>query len=151
MHVWKNNLSIPFSFYLKKIKNISKKTPKKCQLVSLPQPIRIQQRNPKNNPLPFAAAHSDSNSIHVITSMSSSSAASLAEDNSQLFESGSKNEYYERHVFLCYKKPDVWPSYIEATEFDRLPRLLSAALTSRKPHINKQVSVLFIMVFGYAF
>ncbi|XP_071699009.1 uncharacterized protein [Rutidosis leptorrhynchoides] len=47
-------------------------------------------------------------------------------------------EYYERHVFLCYKKPQVLPPHIEAAEFDRLPRLLSAALTSRKADITKQ-------------
>ena len=33
-------------------------------------------------------------------------------------------EFYERHVFLCYKNPTVWPPRIEAAEFDRLPRLL---------------------------
>nr|XP_043627848.1 uncharacterized protein LOC122599408 [Erigeron canadensis] len=46
-------------------------------------------------------------------------------------------KYYERHVFLCYKKPQVWPPRIEAAEFDRLPRLLSAALTSRKSDMNR--------------
>ncbi|CAH1444282.1 unnamed protein product [Lactuca virosa] len=47
-------------------------------------------------------------------------------------------KYYERHVFLCYKKPQVWPPRIEATEFDRLPRLLSAALASRKCDMKRQ-------------
>ncbi|KAI7758326.1 hypothetical protein M8C21_013687 [Ambrosia artemisiifolia] len=47
-------------------------------------------------------------------------------------------KYYERHVFLCYKKPQVWPPRIEAAEFDRLPRLLSAALSSRKSELKKQ-------------
>ncbi|GJS91794.1 sucrase/ferredoxin-like family protein [Tanacetum coccineum] len=47
-------------------------------------------------------------------------------------------KYYERHVFLCYKKPSVWPPRIQAAEFDRLPRLLSAALTARKAHIKRQ-------------
>ncbi|KAI3703774.1 hypothetical protein L1987_73969 [Smallanthus sonchifolius] len=47
-------------------------------------------------------------------------------------------KYYERHVFLCYKKPQVWPPRIEAAEFDRLPRLLSAALTSRKSDLKRQ-------------
>ncbi|XP_024960365.1 uncharacterized protein LOC112500974 [Cynara cardunculus var. scolymus] len=47
-------------------------------------------------------------------------------------------KYYERHVFLCYKKPQVWPPRIEAAEFDRLPRLLSAALTSRKGDMKRQ-------------
>ncbi|KAK9077615.1 hypothetical protein SSX86_005955 [Deinandra increscens subsp. villosa] len=47
-------------------------------------------------------------------------------------------KYYERHVFLCYKKPQVWPPRIEAAEFDRLPRLLSAALSSRKADMKRQ-------------
>ncbi|KAL1811423.1 hypothetical protein DCAR_0623553 [Daucus carota subsp. sativus] len=46
-------------------------------------------------------------------------------------------DYYQRHVFLCYKNPDVWPPRIEAAEFDRLPRLLSAALAARKPFMNR--------------
>ncbi|PIA26447.1 hypothetical protein AQUCO_09300030v1 [Aquilegia coerulea] len=47
-------------------------------------------------------------------------------------------EIYHRHVFLCYKNPKVWPPHVEAAEFDRLPRLLSAALLARKHEINKQ-------------
>ncbi|CAK9148881.1 unnamed protein product [Ilex paraguariensis] len=47
-------------------------------------------------------------------------------------------EYYDRHVFLCYKNPQVWPPRIEAAEFDRLPRLLSAALTARKGDMKRQ-------------
>ncbi|KAL3851121.1 hypothetical protein ACJIZ3_013003 [Penstemon smallii] len=47
-------------------------------------------------------------------------------------------DLYDRHVFLCYKNPQVWPPRIEAAEFDRLPRLLAAALAARKPHIKRQ-------------
>ncbi|XP_019183129.1 PREDICTED: uncharacterized protein LOC109178073 [Ipomoea nil] len=47
-------------------------------------------------------------------------------------------EFYERHVFLCYKNPQVWPPHIEATEFDRLPRLLAAALAARKTDMKRQ-------------
>ncbi|KAL8195606.1 hypothetical protein R6Q57_026009 [Mikania cordata] len=47
-------------------------------------------------------------------------------------------KYYDRHVFLCYKKPQVWPPRIEAAEFDRLPRLLSATLSARKSDMKKQ-------------
>ncbi|CAN8230403.1 unnamed protein product [Cochlearia groenlandica] len=47
-------------------------------------------------------------------------------------------QFYERHVFLCYKKPSVWPARIEAAEFDRLPRLLSVAVSSRKGSMNKE-------------
>lgn len=48
-------------------------------------------------------------------------------------------EYYRRHVFLCYKNPRVWPPRIEASEFDRLPRLLYAAVVARKGDMNKEV------------
>lgn len=48
-------------------------------------------------------------------------------------------EFYERHVFLCYKNPQVWPARIEAAEFDRLPRLLSAALCARKADMKRQI------------
>ncbi|XVF77028.1 hypothetical protein PTKIN_Ptkin14bG0007000 [Pterospermum kingtungense] len=47
-------------------------------------------------------------------------------------------QFYQRHVFLCYKHPSVWPPRIEAAEFDRLPRLLSAALLARKSDMKKE-------------
>lgn len=48
-------------------------------------------------------------------------------------------EMHDRHVFLCYKNPQVWPPRVEAAEFDRLPRLLSAALAARKGAMKKEV------------
>jgi hypothetical protein len=60
-------------------------------------------------------------------------------------------KYYERHVFLCYKKPSVWPPRIQAAEFDRLPRLLSAALTARKSHIKRQVCWFLGLLVGLDF
>ncbi|KAL2549736.1 Uncharacterized protein Fot_11266 [Forsythia ovata] len=39
-------------------------------------------------------------------------------------------------IFLCYKKPNVWPLQIEAAVFDRLPRLLATALTARKTNMK---------------
>ncbi|KAK7299919.1 hypothetical protein RJT34_10748 [Clitoria ternatea] len=47
-------------------------------------------------------------------------------------------ELYQRHVFLCYKNPRFWPPRIEAAEFDRLPRLLYAAVVARKTHMKKE-------------
>ncbi|CAA7062646.1 unnamed protein product [Microthlaspi erraticum] len=47
-------------------------------------------------------------------------------------------QFYERHVFLCYKKPSVWPARIEASEFDRLPRLLSSVVSARKSSMKKE-------------
>ncbi|EEF39634.1 conserved hypothetical protein [Ricinus communis] len=47
-------------------------------------------------------------------------------------------QFYQRHVFLCYKNPSVWPPRVEAAEFDRLPRLLSAAVLARKGDMKKE-------------
>ncbi|XWS09639.1 hypothetical protein CRYUN_Cryun39dG0007000 [Craigia yunnanensis] len=47
-------------------------------------------------------------------------------------------QFHQRHVFLCYKNPSVWPARIEAAEFDRLPRLLSAAVLARKTDMKKE-------------
>jgi hypothetical protein len=48
-------------------------------------------------------------------------------------------QFHERHVFLCYKNPQVWPSHLESSESDRLPRLLSAAIKARKGEMKKSV------------
>lgn len=55
-------------------------------------------------------------------------------------------DFYERHVFLCYKNPAVWPARIEAAEFDRLPRLLAAAVGSRKADMKRQVCSSLLMM-----
>ncbi|XVF33857.1 hypothetical protein REPUB_Repub18cG0008000 [Reevesia pubescens] len=47
-------------------------------------------------------------------------------------------QFHQRHVFLCYKNPSVWPARIEAAEFDRLPRLLSATVLARKTDMKKE-------------
>ncbi|GLJ18389.1 hypothetical protein SUGI_0325670 [Cryptomeria japonica] len=45
---------------------------------------------------------------------------------------------YDRHVFLCYKNSESWPPKVEAAEFDRLPRLLAAALKARKNEMPRK-------------
>ncbi|KAG9448575.1 hypothetical protein H6P81_008540 [Aristolochia fimbriata] len=47
-------------------------------------------------------------------------------------------QMYERHVFLCYKNPQVWPAHVQNAEFDRLPRLLSAAVLARKGDMKRK-------------
>lgn len=47
-------------------------------------------------------------------------------------------------MFLCYKKPSVWPARIEASEFDRLPRLLSSVVSARKSSMKKEVICFFL-------
>lgn len=62
-------------------------------------------------------------------------------------------QLYHRHVFLCYKNPSVWPARIEAAEFDRLPRLLSAAVMARKGDMKNEVcfSVSFLKWVAFIF
>jgi hypothetical protein len=58
-------------------------------------------------------------------------------------------EFYQRHIFLYYKNPKVWPPGIESSGFDRVPRLLSAAvmqLMPRKADMKKEVCVSLILL-----
>ncbi|KAL0554773.1 hypothetical protein IC582_008701 [Cucumis melo] len=43
---------------------------------------------------------------------------------------------YERHVFLCYRSPEVWPSRVEDSDADLLPKLLSSAIKAHKNEIS---------------
>lgn len=47
---------------------------------------------------------------------------------------------YDRHLFLCYKSHETWPSRVEAADSDLLPKLLSDALKARKDDIKIKVS-----------
>ncbi|PWA43586.1 sucrase/ferredoxin-like family protein [Artemisia annua] len=42
---------------------------------------------------------------------------------------------YDRHVILCYKKHDAWPSRVESSEAHPLPKALAGALRARKNDI----------------
>ncbi|KAL2246713.1 UNVERIFIED_CONTAM: hypothetical protein Sindi_2523600 [Sesamum indicum] len=46
---------------------------------------------------------------------------------------------YERHVFLCYKSHELWPSRVEDSDSDPLPKLLASALKARKNDISLKV------------
>nr|XP_016450595.1 PREDICTED: uncharacterized protein LOC107775384 [Nicotiana tabacum] len=43
---------------------------------------------------------------------------------------------YDRHVFLCYKSHETWPSHVESSDSDPLPNLLAASLRARKDEIK---------------
>ncbi|PHU27759.1 hypothetical protein BC332_06091 [Capsicum chinense] len=43
---------------------------------------------------------------------------------------------YDRHLFLCYKSHETWPSRVEASDSDLLPKSLAAALKARKDDIK---------------
>ncbi|KAL4568309.1 hypothetical protein LXL04_023918 [Taraxacum kok-saghyz] len=42
---------------------------------------------------------------------------------------------YDRHVILCYKTHETWPSRVESSDDHPLPKLLAAALKARKNDI----------------
>jgi hypothetical protein len=51
---------------------------------------------------------------------------------------------YDRHVFLCYKSPEAWPSRVEGPESDSLPKLLYAAFKARKNDMALKVSFIAV-------
>ncbi|KAI5056875.1 hypothetical protein GOP47_0028693 [Adiantum capillus-veneris] len=46
--------------------------------------------------------------------------------------------HYEKHVFLCYKDPQSWPSHLETSQDDDFPRLFAASLKARKSDTPKK-------------
>lgn len=46
---------------------------------------------------------------------------------------------YDRHVFLCYKNHEAWPSRVEASDSDPLPKLIAATVKRRKDDITIKV------------
>lgn len=46
---------------------------------------------------------------------------------------------YDRHVFLCYKSPETWPSRIEDSETDPLPKRLASAFKARRKDMTVKV------------
>ncbi|CAI0454937.1 unnamed protein product [Linum tenue] len=48
---------------------------------------------------------------------------------------------YDRHVFLCYKNRESWMPQVEKTEFDTVPKLMAAAIRSRKSEIAVKTKV----------
>lgn len=53
---------------------------------------------------------------------------------------------YERHVFLCYRSPEVWPSRVEDSDADLLPKLLSSAIKAHKNEISFRVSNALLII-----
>ncbi|XP_058188169.1 altered inheritance of mitochondria protein 32-like [Rhododendron vialii] len=79
----------------------------------------------------------------ITNSLSSSSAA--ADDVEFGFKrpemykeklAGTVDPPFDRHVFLCYGSYDSWPSRVESSDSDPLPKLLSGALKTRKNEIG---------------
>ncbi|XP_057791710.1 uncharacterized protein LOC131008713 [Salvia miltiorrhiza] len=45
-------------------------------------------------------------------------------------------DYFERHVFLCYKSHDSWPAKLEVSDSDPLPKQFASALRARRNDIK---------------
>lgn len=56
---------------------------------------------------------------------------------------------YDCHLFLCYKNYESWPARVEGSESDRLPRLLAAALKSRKKEIQRNVGFVLEFILNF--
>lgn len=48
---------------------------------------------------------------------------------------------FDRHVFLTYQSHKAWPSRVEDSDSDLLPKLLSAAIKARRNDIKIKVSL----------
>ncbi|KAL7132019.1 hypothetical protein ABFS83_12G044400 [Erythranthe nasuta] len=59
-------------------------------------------------------------------------------ERSDMYESklAGSVEQYERHLFLCYKSHESWPTRVEESDADPLPKLLNSALKARKDDIK---------------
>ncbi|KAL9148492.1 hypothetical protein ABFS82_12G044700 [Erythranthe guttata] len=59
-------------------------------------------------------------------------------ERSDMYESklAGSVEQYERHLFLCYKSHELWPTRVEESDADPLPKLLASALKARKNDIK---------------
>lgn len=110
-------------------------------------PITVSDQLDNNSYHTDPSSHigSASNSFQNDTFLSESSASSsldaefgFSRPEFRLCQLAGTVDFYDRHVFVCYKNPSVWPPRIEAAEFDRLPRLLSAAVGARKPDMKRE-------------
>ncbi|KAH9652373.1 Sucrase-like protein [Citrus sinensis] len=111
-------------------------------------PITVSDQLDNNSYHTDPSSHigSTSNSFQNDTFLSESSASinldvefGFSRPEFRLCQLAGTVDFYERHVFVCYKNPSVWPPRIEAAEFDRLPRLLSAAVGARKPDMKREL------------
>ncbi|XP_028772364.1 altered inheritance of mitochondria protein 32-like [Neltuma alba] len=48
---------------------------------------------------------------------------------------------YDRHLFVCYKNRQVWPSNVETSDSDPLPKLLATTVKSRKNDITIKTKI----------
>lgn len=60
-------------------------------------------------------------------------------------------DYFERHVFLCYKSHDSWPSKVEDSDSDPLPKKFASALKARRSDNKIKVSLTNTLIFSSFF
>jgi len=109
-------------------------------------PLRLLMASPTAGDAPLAAPAPAANATDAALAAATAVPDPDAEFGFQRPEVGKEKlagtvGFHERHVFLCYKGPEVWPSHLKAAESDRLPRLLAAAIKARKPNLKKTVSI----------
>ncbi|KAI8533613.1 hypothetical protein RHMOL_Rhmol10G0023200 [Rhododendron molle] len=91
---------------------------------------------------PSSMAEAVDNTDTIANSLSSSSAADDVEfgfKRPEMYKeklAGTVDPPFDRHVFLCYGSYDSWPSRVESSDSDPLPKLLSGALKTRKNEIG---------------
>ncbi|GAB4848077.1 hypothetical protein Ancab_002739 [Ancistrocladus abbreviatus] len=97
---------------------------------SFPAPLRTLATARRRSP-PMAEAASDNAAVDE--------AVKYGFERPEMYSSSLANTVdppCDRHIFLCYKDYDSWPSRVEASETDLLPKLFSSALKARKSDIK---------------
>lgn len=78
-------------------------------------------------------------SEHITEAAPVSDEVKFGFQRSEMYKSnlaGTVEPPYDRHVFLAYQSHETWPSRVEDSESDLLPKLLSAAIKARRDDIK---------------
>lgn len=77
------------------------------------------------------------------TAVSTDEDAKFGFERSEMYKSNLAGtvDYFERHLFLCYKSHDSWPSKVEVSDADPLPKKFASTLRARKEDIKIKVRV----------
>ncbi|KAK6928391.1 Thioredoxin-like ferredoxin [Dillenia turbinata] len=89
---------------------------------------------------PVSASSKMSDSLENCSSLSTVSAVDDAKfgfSRPEMYSSKLSDSVdpYDRHLFLCYKTPQSWPSKVEGSDSDPLPKLFASALKNFKDDI----------------
>lgn len=100
--------------------------------------------------LAFAMASEGGDSKSISTVVDNDEDVQFGFKRSEMYSSnlaGTVGPPYERHVFLCYKAHESWPSRVEDSEADLLPKLLAESIKTRKADMKVKVSTLSVLGF----